>query len=64
MKLTIPNSDEIGLKIIKKTIPHLSENKLYQLINKVNEYPESDEKKQILEYIRNEFKKRCLPIDF
>jgi hypothetical protein len=64
MKLTIPNSDKIGLKIIKKTIPHLSENKLYLLINKVNEYPESDEKNQILEYIRNEFKKRCLPIDF
>jgi hypothetical protein len=59
----LPDNDKIGLGFIKGSIKIISTNKLIGIKGMLEQYPDSDEKKEIIESLKEEFKKRKLDYD-
>jgi hypothetical protein len=62
-KLIIPNSDKIGMYMIKKLIPRLSKEKLYAIQGTIENYPDSPEKEEITALLKKTFEKRKMKYD-
>lgn len=56
--IKIPNSDKVGMFMIKRLIPSLSKKKLYAIQGTIESYQESPEKDEIKTILKKEFEKR------
>lgn len=54
----LPDSDEIGIKFISKIMTVVSNNKLLGIKGKIESYPDSKERKELIEICKKEFEKR------
>lgn len=62
IKIKIPDSNIVGMTIIRKSIPRVSNDKLHGIVGIIEQTPDGKHTEELKELLRNEFMKRGLEI--